>query len=201
MYDKRDSKLDPKRGYYIRLNNDIAGLGGDSRYLRTKLAAAYYVPVSESEKWVLTLGGEAGYIFGFDQNVRINDRFYLGGETLRGFAFGGVGPRDLTGTADDSLGGNRFIRSRVELSFPTGLPEEFGIRGRVFNDAGILDSVDAKPLPGEDFREDSNLRMSAGVGVTWQSPFGPIGIDLAEPILKESYDKTEFFRFSFGTRF
>lgn len=199
MLDKRDSKLNPTTGYYIRLNNDFAGLGGDSKYIRTKIGGAYFLPIAD--KWTLTTGAEAGYIFGLGQNVRINDRFFLGGENLRGFEFAGVGPRDLTGTADDSLGGNRFARTRVEMSFPTGLPDEFGVRGRVFNDAGILDEVDATPLPGENFKQDSALRMSVGAGVTWASPFGPIGIDLAKAILKESYDKTEFFRFSFGTRF
>ena len=199
MFDKRNSKLNPSEGFYIRMNNDLAGLGGDVKYLRTKVGGAYYT--SLFDKWTLNLGGEVGYIFGLGQDVRINDRFYLGGENLRGFKFAGVGPRDLTGGISDSLGGNRFARSRVEVSFPTGLPEEFGVRGRVFNDAGILDQVDVKALPGEDFRNDSKLRMSAGIGVTWQSPFGPIGVDLAQPVLKQSYDDTEFFRFSFGTRF
>ncbi len=199
MYDKRNSKLNPSEGFYIKMNNDLAGLGGDVQYFRTKVGGAYYTPLFE--KWTLILGGEVGYIYGLGQNVRINDRFYLGGENLRGFKFAGVGPRDLTGGVNDALGGNRFARSRVEVSFPTGLPEEFGVRGRVFNDAGILDQVDASPLPGENFKSDSKLRMSSGIGVTWQSPFGPIGVDLAQPILKESYDVTEFFRFSFGTRF
>lgn len=199
MYDKRNSKLNPSEGFYIKMNNDLAGLGGDVQYFRTKVGGAYYTPLFD--KWTLTLGGEVGYIYGLGQNVRINDRFYLGGENLRGFKFAGVGPRDLTGGVNDALGGNRFARSRVEVSFPTGLPEEFGVRGRVFNDAGILDQVDASPLPGENFKSDSKLRMSSGIGITWQSPFGPIGVDLAQPILKESYDVTEFFRFSFGTRF
>lgn len=199
MLDKRNSKLNPSEGYYVKMNNDLAGLGGDVQYLRTKVGGAYYQPLFE--KWTLNLGGEVGYIFGIGQDVRINDRFYLGGENLRGFKFSGVGPRDLTTGVNDALGGNRFARSRVEVSFPTGLPEEFGVRGRVFNDAGVLDQVDATARPGEDFRSDSKLRMSAGIGVTWQSPFGPIGVDLAKPILKQSYDVTEFFRFSFGTRF
>jgi outer membrane protein insertion porin family len=199
MYDKRDSSLNPTTGYYIRINNDLAGLGGDSKYIRNKIGGAYYIPLAD--KWTLVTGGEAGYIFGLGEDVRINDRFFLGGETLRGFEYAGVGPRDLTGTADDSLGGNRFARTRLELIFPLGLPEEFGLKGRAFNDAGILDDVDAEPLPGENFKSDSALRMSAGVGLTWSSPFGPIGVDLAYPILKQDYDKTEFFRFSFGTRF
>lgn len=199
MYDMRDSKLNPKEGFYLKLNNDFAGLGGDVQYLRNRLSGAYYIPIGE--KWTLTLGGEAGYIFGIGQNVRINDRFYLGGESLRGFQFAGIGPRDLTAGADDALGGNRMARARAELSFPTGLPEEFGLRGRVFTDAGLLDQVDVTPVPGDNIKLDSSIRASAGVGLTWASPFGPIGVDFAQPLAKQSYDKTEFFRFSFGTRF
>ncbi len=199
MYDKRDSRLDPKEGYFIRLNTDFAGLGGDAKYIRTKLGGTVYVPIGE--KLTFSQLGEAGYIYGIGQDVRINDRFFLGGETLRGFAYGGIGPRDLTNGSDDALGGNRYVRTSTQLSFPTGLPEEFGLRAHVFTDAGILDQVDAKPQPGEDFRQDSSPRVTAGAGLSWQSPFGPIGVDFSQPIMKKSYDKTEFFRFSFGTRF
>jgi outer membrane protein insertion porin family len=199
MYDQRNSKVDATDGYFVRLNADLAGLGGSVKYIRGRLSAGYYYPVAE--KYILNIFGEVGYIQGLGQKVRINDRFYLGSDTLRGFEYAGIGPRDLTGTADDALGGNRFARTRVELTFPTGLPEEFGLRGRVFSDAGILDGVQVDPLPGENLQIDSSPRISAGVGVTWNSPFGPIGIDLAQPIKKKSYDKTEFFRFSFGTQF
>jgi len=199
LYDKRDSKLNPTEGYYIKLNDDVAGLGGDAHYLRTRLASTYYIPVHD--KWVLSLGGEVGYIFGFGEDVRIEDRFFLGGDTLRGFKFAGVGPRDLTNGNNDALGGNRLARTRVELTFPLGLPEEFGIRGRVFDDAGLLDESQEHPLPTDNFRNDHAIRMGAGAGLTWQSPFGPIGVDLAQAVLKQSYDQTEIFRFSFGTHF
>jgi outer membrane protein insertion porin family len=199
IYDRRDSRINPTDGYFVRLSNDLAGLGGTVTYLRTRLGAGLYYPVAD--KYILNVFGEGGYITGFGQNVRINDRFYLGGDTLRGFEYAGIGPRDLTGGADDALGGKRYARSRVEFTFPTGLPEEFGLRGRVFSDAGILDDSGITPVPGEDLKNDASIRISAGVGLTWASPFGPIGIDLAQAIKKESYDKTEFFRFSFGTQF
>jgi outer membrane protein insertion porin family len=201
MYDRRDSRVNATEGYYVKLNNELAGLGGTVTYLRTKIGVGGYIPMDEDKKWILNMFGEAGYINGLGKDVRINDRFYLGGDSLRGFEYAGVGPRDLTGTADDALGGNRYARSKIELSFPTGLPEEFGLRGRVFSDMGILDEAPVTPGPGDNLKLNSALRMSAGVGVTWTSPFGPIGIDLAQPILKQDYDKTEFFRFSFGTQF
>jgi len=103
--------------------------------------------------------------------------------------------------SDDALGGNRFARGSVELAFPIGLPEEFGVTGHAFSDFGTLSDVDATPQPGEQLVDDNSIRLSAGFGISWRSPLGPIRVDLAFPILKESYDKTEEFRFSFGTRF
>jgi outer membrane protein insertion porin family len=107
-----------------------------------------------------------------------------------------LGPRDLS--TDDSLGGNYFYRGATELSFPVGLPEEMGIKGHAFSDYGsIWDLDDSDPT----IADDNSLRLSAGVGVSWVSPLGPIRVDLAAPILDEDYDKDEIFRFDFGTRF
>lgn len=199
-YDKRDSRIDPTDGYFITLSNDLAGLGGDAEYLRNRLSGAVYFPVLEQV--VLTVSGEAGITWGLgDEEVRINDRFFLGGQTLRGFDSAGVGPRDLTGGSDDALGGTKFYRSTVELGFPLGLPEELGIQGHTFADAGSLWDADAEAQPGEDFRDENKLRVSVGAGVSWRSPVGPIRVDLAKAVKKQDYDETEVFRFSFGTRF
>ncbi len=199
-YDRRDSKLEPTEGYILRYNTDFAGVGGDSRFLRNKLLGTWYT--SPLKDVVLSLEGEVGYIFGIGgKDVRISERFYLGGESLRGFEFAGVGPRDLSTTARDALGGNRFLRSSAELAYPLGLPEELGFRTYTFVDAGSLSGLDTKPQPGEIFRDNSSMRLSAGQGLSWKSPFGPIRIDYAIPIIKEDYDREQKFRFSFGTRF
>ncbi|MCW9001095.1 MAG: outer membrane protein assembly factor BamA, partial [Rhodospirillales bacterium] len=100
-YDKRDSRVAPTEGYYIRMVNDLAGLGGNSRYLRNQFSGGKYYPLGDD--WVLSFTGTAGHILGIGQDVRLSDRFFLGGDDLRGFATAGVGPRDK-GT-DDSLGG------------------------------------------------------------------------------------------------
>jgi outer membrane protein insertion porin family len=89
----------------------------------------------------------------------------------------------------------------LQASFPIGLPEEFNVRGRAFTDFGILTGTDLDDGVHMDVQDDATLRASAGVGLTWVSPFGPLAVDVAYPIMKESYDKTEWFRFSVGTSF
>jgi len=200
MYDARDSRIDPTEGYFIRLNNEIAGLGGDARFSRNRLGGGFYVPVPFLfDRTVFSVLGEVGYVFGLGQDVAISDRFFLGGDSLRGFAPAGVGPRDLT--SDDALGGNRYYRGSLELAFPIGLPEELGVTGHAFSDFGSLSEVEATPQAGERLIDEDALRLSVGTGISWRSPLGPIRIDLAFPLLKEDYDKVEQFRFSFGTRF
>ena len=193
-YDARDTKFLPSDGYLIRLDQDVAGAGGDVRYLRHELNASYYYPFKPD--WVLNLAGRVGYIFGLGQDVHLFDRFFLGGETLRGFKFAGVGPRDTS--TDDALGGNLLYTGTIEQRFPLGLPEELRMFGRVFVDAGTLtDSA----VHGPDVSDSGSLRAAGGVGVSWLSPLGPIAIDLSQAFLKDSEDQTELFRISFGTRF
>lgn len=194
-YDSTDNRQEPTEGILLRLENEVAGLGGDARYLRTRVGGTVYYPVVD--KWVLSLLGEAGYIFGFGgKDLRINERFFIGGSTLRGFEESGIGPRDSA--TGDALGGNYFYRGSVEMEFPSGLPEDLGVRLRTFSDFGVLSRVDDK---GPGIQDQDSLRVTAGVGVSWRSPFGPVRMDFAVPVVKEDFDETEFFRFSFGTRF
>ncbi len=200
-YDRRDSKISPTEGYILRLNTDVAGLGGDAKFVRVRSGGSVYYPVLGPDV-VFSLLGEGGAIYGLaSEDVAINDRFFLGGDSLRGFKTSGIGPRDLTTSADDALGGNYFARSSAELSFPLGLPEELGIKGHGFVDGGMLWNADATPLPGETFVDDNTIRAAAGAGVSWRSPLGPLRVDMAFPFQKESYDQTQQFRLSFGTRF
>lgn len=195
VLDYRDSRFDTRDGYSIRLSNEFAGLGGDINYLKSRISAGYWVPVFDKDV-TLSLTGEAGYIFGIGQKIRIVDAFYLGGDSLRGFEADGVGPRDLI--SDDALGGNISLKGSVELSFPLGLPEEYQIRGRVFTDFGTVFRSDFKSTSVVD---DNKLRVSIGFGFTWRSPFGPLAVDFGFPILKQKYDIKQVFRFSVGTRF
>jgi len=202
-YDRRDNRINPTDGYILRLQNDAAGLGGDTRYLRTRISGSFYQPIGED--LVASVSGEAGHIFGLDQNIRITDMFFLGGANLRGFESKGVGPRDLT--TGDYLGGKKYFSGTVQLSFPLGLPEEYRIRGRAFSDFGTLfdteftnADVDGDPTNLR-ITDKASIRASVGVGITWESPFGPFAFDLAYPVIKEDSDNEEYFRFSVGTRF
>ncbi len=195
FYDRLDSRLSPTEGYFARLQNDLAGLGGDARYLRTTVGGGYYLPITES--LIASVRSEVGYVLGIADDVRISDRYFLGGDSLRGFAARGVGPRDAD--TNDSLGGNLLYSGTVELSFPLGLPEEFPVRGRVFSDFGAVTGIDDDG--GANVDDSSTPRLSIGTGVTWRSPLGPIALDFAVPVLIEDFDEEERFRFSFGTRF
>ncbi len=195
LYDKRDNRIEPSNGYYWRLGTDFAGLGGTVKYLRVSASAGYYYPVAE--EWILSLTGEAGLVNPVGgEDINIGDRFFLGGRDLRGFDNAGIGPRDV-GT-DDALGGNQFAAGTMQLDFPVGLPDELGVTGSIFADAGTLTDIDES---GAGIEDSALIRSSVGVGIGWRSPFGPIRIDYAVPITKEDYDEEQSIQFQFGTLF
>lgn len=196
-YDKRDSSFSPTEGYFGRLSNDFAGVGGDETYLKTRLEGGYYYPLDREHNWVISTRASTGYVFGIGDDTRISQRFFVGGSNLRGFEAAGVGPRDIA--TGDALGGKMYYTGSVQMDFPLGLPSEFALKGRVFSDFGSSKDVDGARA-GEIYNTGS-LRSSVGVGVGWESPFGPIGVDLSQAVMKEDHDKEEVFRLNFGTRF
>ena len=193
-YDKRDSAFNPKEGYYLSFGNDVAGAGGDEKYF--KFDAKAYTYYTLADYYTFKLFANAGYIVGYgDEDVRLSQRYYLGGSTLRGFEFAGIGARDKF--TKDALGGNWMLYTGAEMSFPIGL-DELGIRGRTFVDMGMLgepDDIDKRLV-----EYSSSPRVAAGFGFQWLSPMGQIDIDFAFPIMKEDYDETEVFRLNFGTK-
>ncbi len=145
---------------------------------------------------VLSLGGNAGYIFGLGEDVILAQRFNIGGRSFRGFAKSGIGPRDSA--TDDALGGNAYIVGKAEVRFPMGFPEEFGLLGRTFIHAGTLTGIDDNdPI----ISDEASIRASAGFGVNWTSPLGPLQVNISYPFLKEDFDEDEVFQLEFGTRF
>ncbi len=200
LYDRRDSRINPSSGYFGKITTDLAGaagLIGDVRYLRNRLDAGVYYPVTE--KYVASLTGGVGYVFGIGQDERLLDRFFIGGEEVRGFATDGIGPRDRD--TGDALGGKWFYATSAQLSFPVGLPEEYAIRGRVFSDVGSSWDLSVPSDQKYLVQDSPDPRVSVGTGITWVSPFGPLGVDIGFPLVKKSYDKTELLRVNFGTRF
>ncbi|MGN0914377.1 MAG: outer membrane protein assembly factor BamA [Alphaproteobacteria bacterium] len=194
VYDKRDSAINPKEGYYLSLGNDVAGAGGDEKFLKFDAKAYTYYTLADYYTFKFFVNG--GYITGYGgKDVRLMNRYYLGGSTLRGFEFGGIGARDKY--TDDALGGNWMVYSGAEMSFPIGL-DELGIKGRTFVDMGMLGKPDN--IDRDIVEYSSSPRVAAGFGFGWMSPMGQIDVDIAFPIVKEKYDKTEAFRLNFGTR-
>ena len=193
-YDKRDSAIKPTDGYRIQFGQEAAGLGGDVHYLKHTLTYTHHWPLWSN--WVANAQLKQGHIIGLDEDVGIGNRFFLGGASLRGFVPGGVGPRDRN--TSDSLGGNMFYSGTAELTVPLNLTKELGVDGAIFADFGSLGDVDDN---GSEVLDTGSPRASIGVGVAYFSPFGPIRLDLARAVVKESFDETEVFRFSFGTKF
>ena len=208
IYNTLDNTKDAKSGLIAELRQDVAGLGGDVRYLRTTFDARYYYPLVSDI--VAMIRGQAGNITGIDgSGVRMLDHFQMGPNLVRGFAPSGIGPRDITyGTAQDALGGTMYWGATAELQMPFWfLPKEAGLKGAVYADAGSLWDYKGPTcwaVTGECLTLSNNnmvVRSSVGAGIIWQSPFGPLRFDVAYPITKGPNDRTQVFRFGGGTSF
>ena len=194
--DTRDNKYDPTRGFSIELEESIAGLGGDVKFLSSVLSASYYKPIMFNEV-VLGASAKVGYITGLSgEKVTQSNRFQIGGREVRGFAGGGIGPRD-TGSLD-AVGGNKMFAGRLEVVSGLGFDNDSGLRWTVFNDFGSLWDTDYPT--GVTGASDSSLRASVGVGIYWNTAIGPLSFSFASPYSKKSYDQTKSFQFSIGTR-
>lgn len=194
----------PTRGWAGSLRQDLAGLGGDVNYVKTEADASWYYGITPA--WVVSVQGSTGYVSGWNGDpIRINDRFFKGGNSFRGFETAGMGPRDLNTT--DALGGNFYAIGTVELTVPNYLPEQYGIKTSLFADVGTLGVLDDRykltstGTVNTNIADELSLRASAGVSIHWKSPMGPIRFDISKVLSKEDYDKTESFRFSTSTQF
>lgn len=212
-WDNLDNPNRPTNGFRGQLYGELAGLGGDVYFGSLEAHAWYFVPIYE-EMVVLKIEGNAGHSIPFadSDKVPLQDRFFKGADTFRGFATSGVGPRQRGNDGStDAIGGTTYAIGTVEVSFPVGLPEEWGIEGAVFSDFGtVFGSGEESVDDGENnctydkgckVFDTPDLRASVGAGLIWQSPFGPLRFEAAYPLMKADYDETEWFRFSVGTRF
>lgn len=208
-YDKRNHPKNPTSGYYLQVGGEFAGLGGDVQYGRLSAEGRAYYPITEK----ITFVGRvvAGHIAGWgDDDIRLNDLYFRGGETIRGFDRAGFGPRDsITG---DAVGGKTYYAGTAEVRFPFPfVPDELGLGGAVFADAGSLFGANdlAKSLSGKasssgqlfQLEDDSSIRSSVGGSILWNSPVGPLRMDFAKALTKEKYDEEQFFRFGASTKF
>lgn len=228
-YSTIDNMKNPTSGYFLDFKQDIAGLGGDAKFIRTAGEARIYRELTDDVVGFIKV--QAGHIasFGGDK-LRIIDNFNLGPSLVRGFAPSGFGPRDISNPADtksNPLGGTKYFGATAEVQFPIwGIPREIGLKGAIFADAGTLfgykgetnfnkylglpsntpctaTNVAPKYTLGNCIAvwDDKKIRSSAGVSLIWASPLGPIRFDWAIPITKGKYDVKQVFRFSGGTSF
>jgi outer membrane protein insertion porin family len=309
IYDTLNSRYRPTRGNQFSLGIDFAGLGGDVKYVKARASAKKFWQVLGD--FVFSLSAEGGYIKGLSDrggvgvdNVRLNDRFFLGEPQIRGFDIRGIGPRvlrqpliddpdstdptkfiavtDRQRISDDALGGNAYYLGRAELQIPLGSgASDLGLRPSIFMDVGALFNVTRPVLNNSPFPDGidipirnadgealytqinvatfvtppgggtpvctpgtaagdittvtnpinpnpptclasanneplvSNIapfqevflgdtptpRISVGIGVDWNSPFGPFRIDFAYALRKVEGDDTKLFSFNVGTQF
>lgn len=200
-FDFRNDPIHPTRGFYAKLNQDFAGFGGNVRYLRTEYQTGIYYGIAPG--WVSRFLSQGGYIMGWgNDDIRINDRFFKGGNTFRGFQVAGIGPRDTASNLEEAIGGKLYLINSAELTIPNHLPDQYGIKTSFFSDFGTLGLVDKSVKQSDPtVKDDLGLRASAGISVFWTSPLGPIELDFSQVLAKDPYDKTETFRFSTATQF
>ena len=204
-YNTLDNVKNPTSGTYVSFKQDLAGVGGDVNFIRSSIDTRNYYELLPDIVGVLHLQG--GHVAGYGgKDLRMLDHFFMGPNLVRGFQPSGIGPRDLTpGTNQDALGGTLYWGASAEVQTPLYfLPKEIGIKLAAFADAGSLwDYRGITSFQGQtiDVADTDAVRSSVGIGLIWDSPLGPLRFDLAYPLTKESFDRTQIFRFSGGTKF
>jgi outer membrane protein insertion porin family len=199
-YSTLDNTKSPTSGVRSQLSQDLAGLGGDVKFLRTTEDVRYYHALNSD--LVGMVRAQGGYVTGWGgQQVPFMNGFFGGPTMVRGFATNGFGPRDLTpGTTLDNVGGSMYWATTAELqsSIP-GVPDEYGLKATAFIDAGSVFRYNGATSAQSMQLANSNVvRSSVGAGLTWASPFGALTIDYAVPLSKAAYDVVQPLRFSAG---
>jgi outer membrane protein insertion porin family len=203
-YSTLDDTKNPTSGIKSQLSQDIAGLGGDVKFLRTTEDVRYYHPINDDV--VSLVRAQGGYITGWGgQQVPLMNSFFGGPTMVRGFAPNGFGPRDLTpGTTMDNVGGSMYWATTAELqSAIPGVPKEYGLKATAFVDAGsVFRYSGPTTFPGSaqslQLANSNVVRSSVGAGLTWASPFGALTVDYAVPLSKAASDVVQPLRFSAG---
>src|ERR1700722_1906327 len=207
-YNTLDDPIKPRHGYTFEWGQDFAGFGGTAKYLRTLATGSTHHPLLW-DQFVGTLSFNAGYIQPYnDRPLYLTDRFYKGGDSFRGFALAGVGPREISATGENAIGGDAYAIGTADLRLPEFLPADYGVAFSIFSDFGTMGHL-SSGVPADNcnpfppglvcIKDNMAFRASAGLGINWKSPFGPIQISFAAPYVKESYDKSQVIYFSAGT--
>jgi outer membrane protein insertion porin family len=229
-YNTLDNNKNPTDGLLFDFRQDFAGVGGDVTYLKSAIDGKYYTPLVADIVGLIHVQGGILTPVG-NNGIRMLDQFQMGPNLVRGFAPNGIGPRDINpyGT-QDALGGTKYWGASFELQMPFWfLPKEVGLKGAVYADAGGLydyqgptswaatgevnvpgcipptNNPNLAPAPGTclglQYDPQNIVRTSVGVGLIWQSPFGPLRFDYAVPLTKGPHDIVQQFKFGGGTSF
>lgn len=202
VWDRLNLAQSPTDGSIFRLGGKLAGLGGDASWFQLGGKFKTYHSIWD-DNLIFSAEVEGGHINSLnEENVRVTDRYFLGGDSLLGFAGGGIGPRDKTDDINSALGGNNYMALRTELTFPLGLPEELQVRGGVFMNAGSVWGLDQVEGGASGTVDDGfKLRGAAGVQVLWNILGQDLRFSWSEPYMAEENDRTRNFSISLSTRF
>jgi outer membrane protein insertion porin family len=210
-YDSRDHYFNPTEGTKSAFFLKMAGLGGDTRFVKSDLSGRWHYALLKDPNWggsyVLALGGTLGYGLGLAErnngkkDLPLFERYFLGGiNSVRGFTERSLGPRAPSGcdastppvcTGTEVVGGDKAVVLNAELMFP--IFEQYGLRGVTFFDMG-------NAFGGSQTISFNDLRRSIGAGVRWMSPFGPLRVELGFPLNKQPGDDTSVLGFSIGSQ-
>ena len=201
--DTRNVGIDPTSGWILSLSQDL-GVGNQSRrFIKSEGRAGYEMAVL-NEDVTLRANARVGMLHMLSGQSRNRERFQLA-NIMRGFALGAAGPRDFGSANNDVLGGNRYFAVQLEAQFPLGTPEEYGLSGGVFADAGSVWGADnVSGLNMTDATTDTNrlhVRATVGVSLFWDSPLGPLRFDFSRAVRKLDSDRTQNFDFSIVSQF
>lgn len=201
LYNTIDDMKNPHNGFYINGVAEFAGLGGDAEWVKVTGRGSYYHTLNEEFDVVGLASVGGGHVLDMGGNgLRIFDHFQNNTRMIRGFEYGGIGPYDVA--TGDHLGGTTYLNGTLEAQFPLPIiPESIGLRGAVFADAATVFGNKVN-VPGVVVGgTDMEWRASAGAGLIWDSPFGPLRVDYAVPLVKKDTDDTQEFNFGMSTKF
>lgn len=185
--DTRDSIVFPHRGALSSITAEFAGLGGDADFVKLEaMGSQYFVPIERFPEHVVRVAGGAGVAgpYSGSGEIPLSERFFLGGgDSIRGFDYRDVGPRDEN---NEPIGGDAMLMGSVEYTFPLISK----IRGAAFFDMGNVYETPSDFLDG--------IVASVGMGVRLNLPIGPIKLDYGIPVIKDEWTEGENGAFSFN---
>lgn len=200
LYNTIDDLKNPHDGIYATFTTEVAGLGGDAQFVKFTGRSNFYRTLSEEYDIVGLLVVGAGHVASTGNDLRVFDMFKNNDRMIRGFEYNGIGPADrLTNGEFDHLGGETYFHGTLEAQFPMPvIPESYGLKGAFFADAATLYGNDLGSNPVSTGME---WRASVGASLIWASPFGPLRVDYAVPVMKQDSDQVQNFNFGMSTRF